>query len=646
MPADPASSPTLLPPETGKRRNARILLNYSRGYNSWESWKALLAIAGALAGLAWCAYLLLAQNSSTLTSRGPLANPHAIWDQQCQACHVDFTPINGELLGLQNPAWHRSAREKCQACHRVDAHHANSLYDAANNLAEAGCASCHRDHQGREFDLTRVADSNCTVCHANLAAHTNPAQTNPELATAAQTNPAQTKTTEISAAQSSQQHATKPPFKPKVESFDQTSHAEFRSLKTDPGRIKFPHGVHMAAGISRSELKDGKQSARRPWTLESFASAADRTRYQNQTRTVAGQELVQLQCNSCHEIARREPLSTAEETLPGAVNSLPGAGESYLPVIFERHCAACHHLDFYFETQTAEEFVKVAVPHRSTANELGQFLSGVLVRQALGEPNLQEDLAREYANPVPGNPPPEIPLAHTLQGKLANRLGLAARLATQACAFCHLDRAEHAKPIDLPDHAGNVSPAAHGTADSPSTNAQSTAHSNPTQSNTAQPRATEQELQASLGQRTPERTVPQDLSAAIRDPASTIPGFPTIAPTNIPLLWFRHARFDHAAHRGVSCRECHAGAFADTATASNSSADILIPKIDNCVQCHAPASQLAVPVAQGAGTHCTECHRYHGGDDPLRGRSAQQRTQLDQSHNVRNFLQGITPPSP
>jgi hypothetical protein len=30
-----------------------------------------------------------------------------------------------------------------------------------------------------------------------------------------------------------------------------------------------------------------------------------------------------------------------------------------------------------------------------------------------------------------------------------------------------------------------------------------------------------------------------------------------IAPTRVPSVWLKHARFDHAAHRAVSCQECH-----------------------------------------------------------------------------------------
>ncbi len=93
-----------------------------------------------------------------------------------------------------------------------------------------------------------------------------------------------------------------------------------------------------------------------------------------------------------------------------------------------------------------------------------------------------------------------------------------------------------------------------------------------------------------------------------------------IARTNVPQVWFQHARFNHAAHRGVECRSCHANAYArledKTANgmASRVSDDILIPGMDICVKCHAPQTKSGGAVTGGARFDCTECHRYHGGN--------------------------------
>lgn len=103
-----------------------------------------------------------------------------------------------------------------------------------------------------------------------------------------------------------------------------------------------------------------------------------------------------------------------------------------------------------------------------------------------------------------------------------------------------------------------------------------------------------------------------------------------IAPPKVPQVWFEHARFNHAAHRGVDCRSCHqnadgvAGGGANPA-ASTRSSDILIPGMDNCVQCHAPLTTSGGRQFGGVRHDCTECHRYHNGDHALQGLGAGQR---------------------
>lgn len=82
---------------------------------------------------------------------------------------------------------------------------------------------------------------------------------------------------------------------------------------------------------------------------------------------------------------------------------------------------------------------------------------------------------------------------------------------------------------------------------------------------------------------------------------------------NLPTKWLRHARFNHLAHESwTNCLDCHAGAFATDAASKPPLDDgqVLIPNIDNCVQCHAPQSSHATFRAT-ARFDCAECHRYH-----------------------------------
>jgi hypothetical protein len=61
--------------------------------------------------------------------------------------------------------------------------------------------------------------------------------------------------------------------------------------------------------------------------------------------------------------------------------------------------------------------------------------------------------------------------------------------------------------------------------------------------------------------------------------------------------WFLHARFDHSRHRAVKCTDCHA------AEASEHTADIILPSIKSCTECHSPKG--------GVGHACSTCHAYH-----------------------------------
>ncbi len=75
-------------------------------------------------------------------------------------------------------------------------------------------------------------------------------------------------------------------------------------------------------------------------------------------------------------------------------------------------------------------------------------------------------------------------------------------------------------------------------------------------------------------------------------------GLPQFDPPQVRERWLGHARFSHDRHRMLNCRECH------DAQASKDTADLLLPSIGSCQQCHNPKA--------GARSDCAECHKYHG----------------------------------
>jgi hypothetical protein len=112
-----------------------------------------------------------------------------------------------------------------------------------------------------------------------------------------------------------------------------------------------------------------------------------------------------------------------------------------------------------------------------------------------------------------------------------------------------------------------------------------------------------------------------------------------ILPTNVPVVWFQHADFDHAAHRALDCRACHERAYPDHPRASTDAKDVLVPAVDTCLKCHAPQTATG----GGARFDCTECHRYHHrGTEASRaqGLGAGARGPIQGPRGIGDFLSG------
>jgi hypothetical protein len=77
---------------------------------------------------------------------------------------------------------------------------------------------------------------------------------------------------------------------------------------------------------------------------------------------------------------------------------------------------------------------------------------------------------------------------------------------------------------------------------------------------------------------------------------------PRVVPSNLTARWLKNGNFDHAAHTAFGCESCHNGA-----SMSEKAADVLIPGVAVCRQCHSPSGDRAV----SAGSNCVECHQYH-----------------------------------
>jgi hypothetical protein len=77
---------------------------------------------------------------------------------------------------------------------------------------------------------------------------------------------------------------------------------------------------------------------------------------------------------------------------------------------------------------------------------------------------------------------------------------------------------------------------------------------------------------------------------------------PEVAKSNITARWMPHAEFSHDPHRMMTCESCHM-----KATSSHETADVLLPSIKTCQECH----RAQGPAKEFAEGRCFECHQYH-----------------------------------
>src|SRR5689334_1486603 len=103
-------------PQTSKEKSARVDWGYVRRpsrlarVRGWLWLLAALLIAAPLTAATVVAALTdsAPKPLAVAASRGPVASPHAAWENNCEACHTSFTSIR---TGHTTDA-------KCEACHK------------------------------------------------------------------------------------------------------------------------------------------------------------------------------------------------------------------------------------------------------------------------------------------------------------------------------------------------------------------------------------------------------------------------------------------------------------------------------------------------------------------------------------------------
>ncbi len=378
------------PPVTGKQRAVKISFGYHHRRDDLSRWKSKLSLfAIVFTPVVWLCWSLLAREQGNAPySHGPVAIVHATWENKCEACHIDFAPIRDDtwgasLLNKWNPQprpWDKLADEKCEKCHPGPDHHFRQIPGEVPS-----CASCHREHNGQLASLLRMDDQTCTVCHNGLASHLKVA--NPD------------------------------PFKD-VTRFD-LIHPEFRSLKSDPGTIKFTHGRHLTQG-----LKSDKPGDKVSLSLADL-SEEDREQYRRPGQKDA--DLVQLDCASCHQ---------------------PNSARQYMtPVTFDENCRACHALTFEPGSKTK------LVPHGLSPVAIREIVEGHYLGEYVKEhPSLLQKKIERL--PVPSL---TQPASDSVEAKewVKDKVSRAERHLLTVCGHCHQDAAP-GEPHLVPVKKANI----------------------------------------------------------------------------------------------------------------------------------------------------------------------------------------------
>ena len=464
--------------ETGKQRASRIPLDYFKSPDYYARWKGRLTLVGFIAALVYGTTVFL-PNGESQFSRGPVAHVHAIWDSQCTACHVPFEPISEHTWS--KPLFANTGNERCINCHAGPPHHATATPDLS-------CSACHREHRGREASLIRLADQDCTRCHADLVAHTMLKKTD---------------------------------FK-NVTEFSKSGHPDFRFPEKVSRGLKFSHARHMSAGMTLPG--QDKQTGFRVRDLD----AADRERYAPGAKDLDA--AVQLNCASCHQL---EAGDFPAKDAPSSLRPRGGVGDYMLPITYDNQCKACHPLTL--KTPPGPLFARggevLHIPHGLQPKPVKEFVWGAIAERRVRK--LLEDWQVPPGRPLPGKEysAMEKKVAAEIDELVTNRVE----------KFLYREAVTDAEKLLF------------------------------------------------LGEHTCGRCHEVNGEGPSRK----------ITPTQVPNVWLKHARFNHARHRALDCLACH-----DKAMTSGREGLVLLPRMENCLQCHEAQ-------AGAARSDCTECHTYH-----------------------------------
>ena len=136
--------------------------------------------------------VLWGRSRADWSNPGPLTAQHAMSAQHCSDCHVE--QVQPALTNAARADRHQQHNQLCLKCHDLGPqgtapHGATAAQLAAlatgpktgpgtqplelvaakammpHGPGDLACAACHQEHHGRDFNLSRMGDQQCQVCH-------------------------------------------------------------------------------------------------------------------------------------------------------------------------------------------------------------------------------------------------------------------------------------------------------------------------------------------------------------------------------------------------------------------------------------------------------------------------------------------------
>lgn len=344
----------MIGPSTNRERATpfRHRRHYFHAASPVGVWRTRLSLLALVAATGWIGFdLLRRERMHADVSHGEVARSHAVWNNRCDACHIPFGEPGCTASSVLD-CRERWRAFRCDSCHpgseaepkNYAPHYSLDIKQyLKSDPTAADCSSCHRDHQGRDFDLSHVADADCTRCHRDL----KEMHRDDRGAPAGEARLADT-----------------------VTRFDR-DHPEFR-LHTGTAPIKrslkFNHGLHLALGIRPTPTDATAVNPSAMFTLDRVDKKF-RSEYERFARSAGAESsAIRLDCSACHE--------------PDGGRQLGAAGEYYLPITFEKHCQGCHSLNVTgLATLNGLKVSGFELPHRLQPPAVERLIRTEIVRQ-------------------------------------------------------------------------------------------------------------------------------------------------------------------------------------------------------------------------------------------------------------------------